>query len=34
MGVKDDAEGHRRRAELGCERGRERETLGLSEREK
>ena len=27
-GVKDDAEGHRRRAELGCERGREREPSG------
>jgi hypothetical protein len=34
MEVKDDAEGHRRRAELGCERGRERETLGVREGEK
>ena len=34
MGVKDDGEGHWRRATLGCERGRERETLGLREGEK
>jgi len=34
MGVKDDAEGHWRRAELGWERGRERETLGVRDGEK
>jgi len=34
MVVKDNVEGHWRRAELGCERGRERETLGVREGEK
>jgi len=33
MGVKDDGEGYRRRAALGCERGRGREALGVRVRE-
>ena len=33
-GVKDDGEEHWRRAALGYERGRERETLGVREGEK
>jgi len=34
MEGKDDGEGHWRRAALGCERGREREALGVREGEK
>jgi hypothetical protein len=34
VGLKDGGEGHWRRAALGCERGREREALGVREGEK
>ena len=34
IGVKDDGKGHWRRAALGCERGREREALGVREVDK